>query len=897
MLQISQERQGDANIWRDFWAQSELDALNLVRSPLWIVDLETQKICWGNDAALKLWDVPCLSVLKDYNFTSAVPASLCSKFRAKTKNKAQTWQHRIKSKIVDWTFESQGSSLSWRCYCSEIRTTFAKQAILVEGISPILETGQRNSDQDLTPSNRFSRPVESPQESKKRYQLLTSHNAPELISHAPNGKIFAVSRPMPDRTSIINLLSSQKQILEVISTDRDLEETLSLLLQAIEDQFGDRNLAIALLDKKGQPILEVKSYQRNKSKNKSKGKKWQSKSTPILSSQQTILGFFIIEDTPTRIATPEEGQLMHFASHIAGIAIERKQTGEDLELAETKYRSIFENSPVGIFQTSPDGHYLNANSALAQIYGYNSPKDLIVALTDVAHQLYVDPQRRTQFTHLLQENDIIADFESQVYRQDGTLIWISENTRAVRNKRGNLLYYEGTVQDITARRHAEEQLRYRALHDDLTQLPNRSCFLKHLEDAIAFSRDRAHEGLTYAVLFIDLDRFKAINDSLGHWMGDELLKSVAKRLQDSLAPHHIIARFGGDEFAVLLQTISGVDEAIKIAETLLEKLDTPFQIKTYELFTRGSIGIVEGGPYYTHPENLLRDADVTMYRAKLRGKGRYEVFDPQMQIQTLEKLQLENDLRRGLEREEFCLYYQPIICLSTGKLRGFEALVRWNHPQRGLVSPDEFIPLAEENGAIERLGWFVLKTACNQLQQWQEEIEGDRDKFQLNVNLSPLQLRQVDFIKKLEQICLETQIDKTQLKLEITESCLLEIDISRDRFQQLKALGMGLCIDDFGTGYSSLSRLHEFPIDTIKIDRSFMKGLQENTHPIAIIDTIITLARGLGMNLVAEGVETLSQIETLKSLGCDLAQGYFFSAPVAIADANQWVRERMNDRG
>ncbi|WP_204102527.1 MULTISPECIES: EAL domain-containing protein [Spirulina sp. CCY15215] len=859
MLQISQERQNNANSWRDIWTQSELNALNFVRSPLWIVDMEIQQICWGNDTALKLWNVPCVSILKDCNFASQIPTSLHSKFRGKAQDKAQKWKQSIKNKIINWTFEDRETSISWRCCCSDIRTTLAKQAILVEGIS-----------------------------------LVSNNNAPELFAHATDAtdaKIPAISKLMADRASIIKLLSSQKQILEVISSDRDLEETLSLLLQAIEDQLDDSNLAIALLDKKGKPILEVKSYR----KSQGKGKKRKSRSTPILSSQQAILGLLIVEDSSTRVSTPEEGQLMHFASHIAGIAIERKQTGEDLELAETKYRSIFENSPIGIFQTSPDGHYLNANSALAQIYGYDSPKDLIAALTDVAHQLYVDPQRRSQFTHLLQENDIIANFESQVYRQDGTPIWISENTRAVRNKKGDILYYEGTVQDITARRYAEEQLRYRALHDDLTQLPNRSCFLKHIEEAISLRGDRANIGLTYAVLFIDLDRFKAINDSLGHWMGDELLKSVAKRLQDSLASHHIIARFGGDEFAVLLQTISGVNEAIEIAETLLEKLDTPFQIKTYELFTRGSIGIVVGNSHYTHPENLLRDADITMYRAKLRGKGRYEVFDPQMQIQTLAKLQLENNLRHGLKREEFCLYYQPIICLSTGKLRGFEALVRWNHPQRGLVSPNEFIPLAEENGEIERLGWFILKTACHQLRQWQAEMGSDRQDFQLNVNLSPLQLRQVNFVRKLEQICLETQIDKSQLKLEITESCLLEADISRDRFQQLKALGLGLCIDDFGTGYSSLSRLHEFPIDTIKIDRSFLKGLQEKTHPIAIIKTIIILAGGLGMDLVAEGVETLSQIETLKSLGCNVAQGYFFSPPLAIADANQWVRQRIND--
>lgn len=967
MLQLSADLQDNANLGEHHWTQSQLKALNLARSPMWIVDADKRQICWGNDAALKLWNISSISSLKHCDFASKLPAQLRSKLRSRSKFQSQK---RNKNATVTWVFECEDSCSSLKCFYSWISTNFIKRAILVQNASPISEINfpkkTKKDHKDKTVSHSLGHLVKFRQESKRKPHAFPSP-IPELVSrHDPNGRILAVSaackqllgydpeelvglsphafihprdiallkasyqeiaaqptiatmtyqmrhkaghylpmettsqmvgnagqsqeilavsRLLGDGGAIANFLNQQNQILEAIATDRDLEEILELLLQVVGSQLADRQTAIVLLDDRGEQLLEVRGSNPGQHRN------LQWRSTPIFGSRNAILGLLLVEDLSLSILPPEEEQIVCSIAHLAAIAIERQGTAKELERAEAQYRSIFENSPVGIFQTSPEGHYLNANRALAQIYGYDSPRELVMALTDVAHQLYVDSQRRSQFIHLLQENNTIVNFESRVYCQDGSTIWISENTRAVRDNNGTLLYYEGTVQEITARRQAEEQLRHLALHDDLTQLPNRSFFLKYLEAAIA-SHHSENAALSYAILFIDLDRFKAINDSLGHRIGDELLKAVAKRLRGCLLAQHEIARFGGDEFAVLLQAIAGVEEAIETAEALLKQLDAPFQIGIHELFIRGSIGIVASNPHYTHPESLLRDADIAMYRAKQHGKGRYELFDPQMQIQTHQNLQLENDLRRGLEREEFCLYYQPIMNLSAGELQGFEALVRWNHPQRGLVLPNEFIPLAEENGAIEQLGEFILAMACRQLHQWQEEMGISSRDFQLNVNLSPRQIERVDLCQQLVQICEEYPIACPQLKLEITESCLLETDALRDRCQQLKAIGTGLCIDDFGMGYSSLSRLHEFPIDTIKIDRSFVRDLNTDSHALAIVKTIVTLARGLGMDLVAEGVENLAQIKILKSLGCELAQGYFFSPPIPVEMATQWIDNR-----
>jgi diguanylate cyclase (GGDEF)-like protein len=424
----------------------------------------------------------------------------------------------------------------------------------------------------------------------------------------------------------------------------------------------------------------------------------------------------------------------------------------------------------------------------------------------------------------------------------------------------------------------EQKLGHDAFHDALTALPNRAWFMNRLQQAIDLSYRR--EDYLYAVLFIDLDRFKVVNDSLGHLVGDELLKSVARQLQASLRHTDAVARFGGDEFVLLLEDIKDIDEPTRVAERIQNQLRQPFNLNDYEVFTEISIGIIVSTMGYDRPEDVLRDADIAMYYAKAQGRGRYEVFDPAMQTVAMTRLQLENDLRRAIALQEFCLHYQPIVSLSTGQLSGFEALVRWDNPSGRIYPPAEFIPVAEETGLINELGWWVLQEACHQISIWQQQFP-QTPPLAINVNLSGVQLKQVNLLNRIEEILQQTGIPSYCLKLEITESCILET-VSREEkmLKQLKALGILLCIDDFGTGYSSLSRLHEFPIDTLKIDRSFVSRIGADNSGVEIIQTIVTLARSRGMDIVAEGIETPTQLQKLGELGCELGQGYLFSQPV-----------------
>jgi diguanylate cyclase (GGDEF)-like protein len=431
----------------------------------------------------------------------------------------------------------------------------------------------------------------------------------------------------------------------------------------------------------------------------------------------------------------------------------------------------------------------------------------------------------------------------------------------------------------------EEKLRHDAFHDTLTNLPNRAWFTGRLEFLIDL---KARESdYLYAVLFLDLDRFKVVNDSLGHLVGDELLKSVGIRLQASLDENATVARFGGDEFVILLEALKSEEEATAAASRIKGQLRLPFYLKDYELFVAASIGIAMGKREYEKPEEVLRDADVAMYRAKHKGRGRYEVFDPEMQKIVMARLHLENDLRRAIattvnvnSESEFCLHYQPIISLSGGEIVGFEALVRWNHPSRGWVSPGQFIPVAEETGLINELGWWILREACRQTKVWLQLFSRDVP-LRINVNLSPVQLLQVDLRERIQEIIWETALPPNSLKLEITESCVLDVSSEEAKvLKQLKSMGIQLCIDDFGTGYSSLSRLHEFPIDTLKIDMSFVTRIGKENGGEEMIQTIISLGRSLGMSTVAEGIDTTEKLKQLQDLGCDFGQGFLFSKPV-----------------
>jgi len=445
-------------------------------------------------------------------------------------------------------------------------------------------------------------------------------------------------------------------------------------------------------------------------------------------------------------------------------------------------------------------------------------------------------------------------------------------------------------QEIQERKRAQDQLLYLALHDPLTNLPNRTSFLETVQRALA--RAQAQPGYRFAVLFLDCDRFKTINDSLGHSVGDELLVAIAARLRESLRPEDTLARLGGDEFIICLEAIADLNQAKDLAQHLNRQLQLPFHPRGYEVFINASIGIVLGDASYESAEHLLRNADTAMYQAKALGRGRYQVFDPSMHLRALSRLRLENDLRRAIERREFYLCYQPAISLRTGKISSLEALVRWQHPERGLVPPAEFIPAAEETGAIAAIGDWVLVEACRQLRRWQEQGLAPLD-LSVSVNISVRQLAQRDLLATLDAVLAASQLPPTCLILEVTESVLIDSPESALAiFEQLRSRQIQLSLDDFGTGYSSLSYLHRFAIDILKIDRSFISRMDAGCKNLEIVQAIISLSHNLGMEAIAEGIETAEQLAQLRALGCDRGQGYFFAPPLSPAATADLLRQQ-----
>ena len=442
----------------------------------------------------------------------------------------------------------------------------------------------------------------------------------------------------------------------------------------------------------------------------------------------------------------------------------------------------------------------------------------------------------------------------------------------------------------TQLKESKEHFRHAAFHDTLTNLPNRALLAENLKFVI--ERAKQQEANQFAVLFLDLDRFKNVNDSLGHSIGDQLLIAMARRLESCIRESDMVARLSGDEFAILLDGIPNQNEAAKMARRIQEKLQSPFNLSGHEVFTTTSIGIALSSTGYDHPENMLRDADTAMYRAKAQGKACYEIFDKGMHTHAVYLLQMENDLRRAIDREELRVYYQPIVSLDSGQLAGFEALVRWQHPERGFINPSDFIPLAEDTGLIVPLGLWVLRRACEQLGQWQWQSAANRSLF-MSVNLSGKQVARPKLVSEIRQVLEETRIEPKYLKLEITESAVMEnAETAVQLLRRLKALGVQLSIDDFGTGYSSLGYLHRFPVNTLKIDRSFVGRIGEAAENIEIVRTIISLAENMGMEVVAEGVETLSQLSQLRKLKCQYGQGYLFSRPVDAESVSLWISRK-----
>lgn len=448
---------------------------------------------------------------------------------------------------------------------------------------------------------------------------------------------------------------------------------------------------------------------------------------------------------------------------------------------------------------------------------------------------------------------------------------------------------EKLKQEIIERQKAEEKLLQMAWHDPLTGLPNRCLLIQELQTCL--NRAKADPNYLFAVLFLDCDRFKLINDSLGHLIGDKVLISIAERLKSCLGNDDVLARLGSDEFTIILKNIQHISTAISLAECLQKQWQSPLVIDEYNVFINTSIGIAIGSATYQKPEHILRDADIAMYQAKKMGHTHYQVFETRMHDHVLKRLQLETDLRLAIQRQEFFLQYQPIVSLSTGKLAGFEALVRWQHPQQGFISPGEFIPIAEETGLIIPIGIWVLREACQTIGSWVKKIP--QLNLHISVNLSVKQFYQPNLIEAIDQILVENQLHGQYLKLEITESAIMDnTELANWLLKQLKAREIKLSMDDFGTGYSSLSYLHRFHLDTLKIDRSFISNISHDRESLEIVEAIVTLAHQLKMDVVAEGVETAIHLNQLKNLNIEFGQGYFFAKPLDRKSAEALIYQQ-----
>jgi diguanylate cyclase (GGDEF)-like protein/PAS domain S-box-containing protein len=570
----------------------------------------------------------------------------------------------------------------------------------------------------------------------------------------------------------------------------------------------------------------------------------------------------------------QHGHLAWIEGFIQDIS-ERMAANEALHEAVRRYRSIFEHATEGIFQTTPEGRYLNANPALAHIYGHASPDELVAHLHDIQRQLYVLPERRAEFVRLMQAHGVVRNFESQVYRRDGHIIWISENARAVRDADGSVQFFEGTVVDITERKQHEAVLEHQASHDSLTGLPNRSLLRDRIEQAIVKAQRDSH---LVAVVFVDLDHFKLINDSLGHHVGDRLLLEVADRLIACVRSHDSVARQGGDEFVLVLTELHEENEILAIVSRLLEVISQPWMDEGQEYGLSCSVGIScypqDGGD----PDALLRCADAAMYKAKESGRSTYHFYTPELNQAISERLELENSLRHALEREEFRVYYQPRIDVASGRIIGAEALIRWDCPGKGIIPPDSFISIAEETGLIIPIGQWILEEACRQNSAWQR---AGLPPINVSVNLSPIQFRHTGLVQAVASALAQAGLHPAFLELELTESFVMH-DAERINvaMKSLKTLGVDIAVDDFGTGYSSLSYLKRFPVDRLKVDKSFVRDIDSDPDDAAIVRAIITLGHALGLKVVAEGVETLAHLEFLRQHGCDELQGYYFSRPI-----------------
>ena len=589
------------------------------------------------------------------------------------------------------------------------------------------------------------------------------------------------------------------------------------------------------------------------------------------------------EESRRSIAQAEE-HVRELSLHIA----EQERIRRALQESEERFRSAFDYAAVGMALVAPEGRWLQVNRSLCELLGLAEAELLATDFQSVTHPESLGAAL-VGVDRLLRGEAPTCQLEMRFVHQTGRPVWASLSVSAANNSAQESPPLIFQIQDITDRKRAEEQLVHSALHDTLTGLPNRALFMDHLK--LAIERAKRRDDRLFALLFLDLDRFKVVNDSLGHMIGDQLLVGIARRLETHLRPGDTVARLGGDEFTILLEDINDLEETTQIAGRLQAELSVPFNLCGREVFTTVSIGIAPSTLGYAQPEDVLRDADTAMYRAKSLGKARYALFDKAMHSRAVDILQLETDLRRAVERGEFVAHYQPIVSLENFSVAGFEALARWQHPERGLLGPEHFIHMAGEMGLIAALGDQVLVAACRQMKLWQEQHAG-REGLTVSVNISSQQFMHERFAERIEEVLGETGLDARHLKLELTENLVMEsTETASALMHRLRALGVRLSIDDFGTGYSSLSCLHRFPIDTLKIDRSFVAGTSGDNENSEIVRTILLLARNLGMDVVAEGVETIEQLGLLRESFCEYGQGFFFCKPVPAEEAGHLLAQ------
>jgi diguanylate cyclase (GGDEF)-like protein/PAS domain S-box-containing protein len=586
--------------------------------------------------------------------------------------------------------------------------------------------------------------------------------------------------------------------------------------------------------------------------------------------------------TQAELAQKHVQELSH---HIA----EQERISRALRESEEYFRTAFD-SAAGMAVIDTTGRWLQVNESLCIMLGYSEEELLSNGFQSITHSSDLGNDLGNLY-RLLEGKIPNYQLEKRYRHQSGDTVWVLQSASLIRDPEGKPRHVVFQIQDISDRKKAEEQIHHAAFHDALTGLPNRTLFSERL--SMAVERVKRTDDYRFAVIFVDLDRFKIVNDSLGHDMGDRMLVEVSRRLERCLRPSDTVARLGGDEFAILVDGAHSITEASEVAERIQESIKQPFLLEGHEFFTSASMGISYSTYGYDRPEDILRDADTAMYKAKAEGKARYEIFNTKMHSRAVEALTLENELRRAIDRGEIIAYFQPIVSLDTGIIIGYEALARWVHPIRGLVSPADFVPLAEETSLIVPIGRTILSQACESAVRWQKEM--DRPDLMISVNLSGKQFKNSDLIDEVKAVLHTTGIKPHLLKLEITETIVMENTARAvGMLKQLKDLGVQISIDDFGTGYSSLSYLHRFPFDVIKIDRSFVGRMTMDRESLGIVKTICALASELGKAVIAEGIEKVEHQRLLTEVGCQFGQGYLYSKPLTAADAAQLLGDNRS---